>query len=72
MNFGLTPREKQLLRRLAARKTDAEIAYQLGTTVKRIVEQRNRLLGKLKIQSEADIAEAALQLAPWPKHKGAT
>jgi DNA-binding CsgD family transcriptional regulator len=40
----LTPREKQLLRRLAAGKTDAQIAERIGGRVKRISEQRARLV----------------------------
>ncbi|WP_409334763.1 LuxR C-terminal-related transcriptional regulator [Bradyrhizobium neotropicale] len=40
----LSSREKRLLRRLAAGKTDAEIAARLGGGAKQISEQRGRLL----------------------------
>ncbi|MDD1519987.1 MULTISPECIES: helix-turn-helix domain-containing protein [Bradyrhizobium] len=43
----LSPREKQLLRRIAAGKTDAQIAERFGGGVKRVAEQRARLLNKL-------------------------
>jgi DNA-binding CsgD family transcriptional regulator len=68
----LTPREKQLLRRFAAGKTDAEIATHFGTRAKQFAEQRKRLLEKLGIKSEVEIAEIAKQLAPWPTYKGTT
>jgi len=68
----LSPREKQLLRRLAAGKTDREIALKLGGTVQQISNQRARLLGRLRIASETEIAEAAQGLAEWRKYRGIT
>ncbi|MGY8662876.1 helix-turn-helix transcriptional regulator [Bradyrhizobium sp. UFLA05-109] len=68
----LSPREKQFLRRLAAGKTDKEIAVQLGGTVKQVSEQRARLLNKLQISSEADIADAAKRLAALTTYRGQT
>lgn len=68
----LTPREKQLLRRLAAGKTDREIAAKLGGTAKQIAEQRVRLLGKLRVTSEAEITAAAHRLAEWRTYRGIT
>jgi DNA-binding CsgD family transcriptional regulator len=61
----LSSREKRLLRRLAAGKTDQEIASNLGGTLKQISEQRTRLLNKIGIRSETEIIEAAVRLAPW-------
>lgn len=68
----LSSREKRLLRRLAAGKTDREIAAKLGGTVQQISEQRTRLLARLQIAAEADIARAAHQLAAWRKYRGIT
>jgi DNA-binding CsgD family transcriptional regulator len=68
----LTPREKRLLRRLAAGKTDRQIAIKLGGRVEQIAEQRIRLLGKLQIASEAEISEAAKRLAEWRTYRGIT
>ena len=45
----LSPREKRLLRRLAAGKTDAEIAVRLGGTAKQVSLQKARLLARLQI-----------------------
>jgi DNA-binding CsgD family transcriptional regulator len=67
----LSPREKQLLRRFAAGKTDEQIAVQLGGTTAQIAAQRARLLAKLGITSEAEISEAAKRLAPWATYRGA-
>ena len=63
----LTPREKQLLRRIARKLSDAEIAREIGGTTKQISDQRLRLLDKLRISSDAEVAEAAKQFAPWTK-----
>ena len=68
----LSPREKQLLRRFAAGKTDEQIASKLGGTVKQVAECRARLLAKLKITSEAGIAEAAKRLAALASYRGAS
>jgi DNA-binding CsgD family transcriptional regulator len=68
----LTPREKQLLWRLAVGKTDAQIAERLGGSAKQISEQRARLLQKLRINSRAEIADAAKRLAHWGTYQGIT
>ncbi|MBR1172988.1 hypothetical protein JQ617_03385 [Bradyrhizobium sp. KB893862 SZCCT0404] len=68
----LSPREKQLLRRIAAGKTDAEIAGKFGGGVKRVAEQRARLLQKLKISEPAEIVDAAYRLASWRTYRGVT
>ena len=68
----LSPREKQFLRRLAAGKTDAQIAERLGGSVKQISEQRARLLEKLGVRSPAEIADAAERLACWRTYQGKT
>jgi DNA-binding CsgD family transcriptional regulator len=66
----LTPREKQLLRRIAAGKTDEQIASKLGGTAKQVAECRARLLAKLKITSKAEIADAAQRLAALASYRG--
>jgi DNA-binding NarL/FixJ family response regulator len=71
-NLPLSPREKLLLRRLAAGKMDAEIAVRLGGTPKQISEQRVRLLAKLGINAPAEIADAAERLARWGSYRGVT
>ncbi|MGL3109397.1 helix-turn-helix domain-containing protein [Bradyrhizobium sp. BR 1432] len=68
----LTPREKQLLRRLAAGKTDHEIAVRLGGTAKQVAGQRERLLAKLGICAPAEIEDAAERLAGWSTYRGVT
>ena len=68
----LSPRERQFLRRLAAGKTDAQIAERLGGSVKQISEQRARLLAKLAISSPAEIADAAERLARSKTYHGIT
>lgn len=71
-NLPLSPREKQLLRRIAAGKTDAQIAERLGGGALRVAEQRARLLHKLGISTPAEIADAAERLARWSKYRGVT
>jgi DNA-binding CsgD family transcriptional regulator len=62
----LTPREKQMLRRLAKGMTDQMIAKQLGGKANQIAAQRQRLCQKLQINSRAEAVEAAALFAPWP------
>ncbi|MBR0777239.1 hypothetical protein JQ543_28135 [Bradyrhizobium diazoefficiens] len=68
----LSPYEKRFLRRLAAGKTDAEIAAHLGGSIKRVSEQRVRLLRKLGISEAPQIAEAADRLARYGTYRGVT
>jgi len=68
----LSSREKRLLRRIAAGKTDEQIASTLGGTANQIAEQRARLLDKLNISSEAEFVEAAKRLAAFSTYRGAT
>jgi DNA-binding CsgD family transcriptional regulator len=68
----LSPREKQLLRRLAAGKTDAEIAQRFGGTVEQAGLQRARLLAKLGVSAPGEIADAAERLASWRTYRGVT
>jgi DNA-binding CsgD family transcriptional regulator len=47
----VSPREKRLLRRFAAGKTDAQIALELGDTESRVATQRQRLAEKFQIDT---------------------
>jgi DNA-binding NarL/FixJ family response regulator len=62
----LSPREKQLLRRFAQGKTDRKIAHEIGGTDRQVAAQRQTLLKKLQMPSEAQLAEAADRFASWP------
>jgi DNA-binding CsgD family transcriptional regulator len=68
----LSPREKQLLRRFAAGKTDAQIAEHFGGDAEQVAKQRARLLAKLGISTPAEIADAAERLAYSPSYRGVT
>ena len=65
----LSPREKQLLRRLAVGKSDRVIACEIGGTQQQIGVQRTRLIAKLHIHSQAQLVTAAAQLAAWPARR---
>ena len=62
----VTPREKLLLRRFAAGKTDREIAADLGETESRIVAQRQRIAEKFEIRTHEQLVALANQVALWP------
>jgi DNA-binding CsgD family transcriptional regulator len=57
----LSPREKQLLRRVALGKSDRVIACEIGGTQKQIGVQRKGLVEKLKIQSRGELVTLAAQ-----------
>jgi len=63
---NVSPREKLLLRRFAARKSDREIAADLGDTESRIAAQRQRLVEKFEIRTHEQLVAFASQLARWP------
>ena len=63
---NVSPREKLLLRRFAAGKTDREIAADLGDTESRIVAQRQRIVEKFQVQTHEQLVALARQLALWP------
>jgi DNA-binding CsgD family transcriptional regulator len=68
----LSPREKQILRRIAAGKTDAEIGKSLGGDIEQIADQRARLLNKLGISTMTEIGKAAERLAHLSSYRGVT
>ncbi|WP_375780876.1 hypothetical protein ACE103_20260 [Bradyrhizobium sp. ma5] len=51
---------------MALGRRDREIAAQIGGTEAQVSVQRLRLLRKLKIHSQTQIADAAERLARWP------
>ena len=58
-----SPRDKQLLRRFAAGKTDGQIARELGGTITSIAAQRQRVAQKFNIQTDDQLRELASQIA---------
>jgi DNA-binding CsgD family transcriptional regulator len=68
----LSQREKRLLRRLARGYSDHTIAHQIGGRDDQVGEQRKRLLQKLQISSQSEIAEAAARWAFWSSYKSTT
>jgi len=61
----VSPREKKLLRRFAAGKTDIEIARELGDIESRVAVQRQRLAEKFQIATHEQLVEVANKLAPY-------
>ncbi|WP_082773547.1 MULTISPECIES: response regulator transcription factor [Nitrobacteraceae] len=64
----LSAREKRLLRRLARGHSNHAIAHDIGGRDDQIGEQRKRLLQKLQVSSQSEIAEAASRWAFWPSY----
>jgi DNA-binding CsgD family transcriptional regulator len=62
----VSPREKKLLRRFAAGKTDREIAADLGDSESRIATQRQRLTEKFEVRTHEQVVALVLQLALRP------
>ena len=65
----VSPREKRLLRRFAAGKTDAEIARELNDRESRIAVQRQRLAEKFQIDTHERFVEVANTLGRYPAGK---
>ena len=59
----VSPREKKLLRRFAAGKTDTQIAVELGDTESRVAAQRRRLAEKFQIDTHEQFVAVANKLA---------
>lgn len=57
----LSPREKQVLDRLAMGLTNREIAKELGISVKTIDTHRGHVLKKLGLRNNADITRVAVK-----------
>jgi DNA-binding CsgD family transcriptional regulator len=67
--FGLSPREKKLLRRFASGMTDKQIAQELGDREERIAAQRQRIREKLQIQTDEQLVMLARRLANWTRRR---
>jgi DNA-binding CsgD family transcriptional regulator len=65
----VSPREKKLLRRFAAGKTDTEIARELSDTESRIAAQRQRLNEKYQIETHEQLVSIASKLAGFTSAK---
>ena len=63
----LSPQQKKLLRRFAGGKTDEQIAKEFRCPADLIAAQRQMIMEKLDISSQAQLAAAARQFAYWPK-----
>ena len=58
----LSPREREVLRLIAAGKSSREIAAELGIAFKTVVVHRHKLYRKLKIHKSVDLVRAAMGL----------
>jgi DNA-binding CsgD family transcriptional regulator len=67
--IDLSPQQQKLLRRFAQGKTDEEIARKLRCPAHLIKAQRQMLVERFQVKSQADLAAAARQFASWPKLK---
>ena len=65
----VSPREKKLLRRFAAGKTDAQIAVELNDTESRVAAQRQRLAERFQIDTHEQLVAVANNLARMPRAK---
>ena len=65
----LSARERQLLRRFALGKSDKVIAREIDGTQQQIEMQRERLIDRLQIQSQAQLVTLAAPLASWPARR---
>lgn len=54
--FGLTPRESQVARLLAVRRTDPEIAAELSISVRTVATHVSAVLRKLSVKSRREVA----------------
>jgi DNA-binding CsgD family transcriptional regulator len=61
----LSPQQKKLLRRFARGKTDEQIAKEFRCRADLIAAQRQMIMAKLEIGSQAQLAAAARQFADW-------
>jgi DNA-binding CsgD family transcriptional regulator len=61
----LSRQQKKLLRRFARGKTDEQIAREFGCHADLIAAQRQKIMEKLEIRSQAQLAAAARQFASW-------
>ena len=67
----LSQQQKKLLRRLAKGQTDEQIGREFAIRADLIAAQRQKIMEKLGIRSQAQVAAAADQFACWPRRAGA-
>jgi len=67
--IDLSPQQQKLLRRFAQGKTDDEIARELSCPARLVKAQRQMMVERFEIKSQADLAAAARQFASRPKPK---
>jgi DNA-binding NarL/FixJ family response regulator len=61
----LSAQQQKLLRRFAKGKTDEQIAVEFRCRADLIAAQRQRIMEKLEVRSQAQLAAAAHQFAYW-------
>ena len=64
----LSPQEKKLLRRFAKGKTDGQIAEEFRCRADLITAQRQMIMEKLEITSQAQLVAAGRQFASWSRN----
>jgi FixJ family two-component response regulator len=69
LSLKLTPMQKKLLRRFADRKSDTDIAEELGIREKMIAAQRCKIMRVFRVRAHAQLEALADRLAPWPHRK---
>jgi DNA-binding CsgD family transcriptional regulator len=65
----VSPRERKLLRRFAAGKTDAQITRELSDTESRIAAQRQRLAEKFQIETHEQLVKVSEKLGRYAATK---
>jgi DNA-binding CsgD family transcriptional regulator len=65
----LSQQQKKLLRRFAKAKTDEQIAREFSCRADLIAAQRQRIVEKLEIGSQAQLVAAAYQFANWHRNQ---
>ena len=68
-DIELTRQQQKLLRRFANGQSDKEIASEFKCPIRIVTAQRQLIIEKLKIGSQAELTAAARQYASWPKPK---
>ncbi|NJD92067.1 MAG: response regulator transcription factor [Geobacter sp.] len=58
---SLSPREREILQMVADGKNAKEIAFQLGTSIKTVENQRNAIMNKLNLFSIAELTKYAVR-----------
>jgi DNA-binding NarL/FixJ family response regulator len=59
--FPLSPREREVLRKIAEGKSTKEIAFNFGVSVKTIESQRSQIMKKLKLGTIAELTKYAIR-----------